>query len=632
MNYLSIENISKNFGESPLFENLSFGINKGDKTALIAVNGAGKTTLMRILTGKEERDSGKITFTDGIRLGYLEQMPNFDPNLTIEELIQTAHNEVLQAKQTYETILNLQNLTHTIENQKLLENATARMDALHAWDYERRLKEMLTKFQIDDLTQKTGVLSGGQLKRLAFALLLVDEPELLLLDEPTNHLDIPMIEWLEKYLRQSNITLLMVTHDRYFLDRICNNILELHVGKLYHHKGNFNYYLEKSAEREETKRIEAEKAGQLLKHETQWMRRMPKARTTKSKSRIDAFYELKEKANYRGAGKQLQLQVSMNRMGSKIMEMRNVSKKYGDFVILDGFDYMFTKGERIGIVGDNGVGKTTFLNLITGNEKADKGRIISGETIVFGYYTQKGIQFDEDQKVIDVVKDIADLIPLGNGFSATASQLLTRFMFPPQMQNQAVSSLSGGEKRRLYLLTVLVRNPNFLILDEPTNDLDLLTLQALEEFIQNYKGCLLIVSHDRYFMDQVVDQLFVFNGSGNVTGFIGNYTEYRDAIELKDQELKLKNAAAKAASVEEKKKNRSIEKKNKRTYKEQNEYEQLEIDIDLLEKEKQILIEKLTSFSSDYEALQLASNRITEIDSLLDSMMLRYLELDEIGN
>ncbi|PKP52014.1 MAG: ABC transporter [Bacteroidetes bacterium HGW-Bacteroidetes-1] len=632
MNYLSVENISKNFGDKSLFENLSFGISKGDKTALIAVNGAGKTTLMRMLMGREEPDSGSITYADGIRVGFLEQHPQFDTEIAIDELVLGSHNEVLKAIRTYESVMAEHRDAHDHAHQKRLEAATSRMDVLHAWDYERRLKEMLTKFEIVDLKQKIGNLSGGQIKRLSLAMILLDEPELLLLDEPTNHLDIPMIEWLERFLKQSNITLLMVTHDRYFLDRVCNNILELFFGKLYHHKGNFTYYVEKSTEREATFRIEVEKAGQLLKQETEWMRRMPRARTTKSKSRIDAFYELKEKAGQRREQQQIQLEMTMNRVGSKILEMRNVSKRYGDVVILDGFDYMFTKGERIGIVGNNGVGKTSFLNLITEIETPDKGRVLSGDTIVYGYYTQQGIQFNEDQKVIDIVKEIADVIQTGNGTVATASQLLSRFMFPPQVQNQPVSLLSGGEKRRLYLLTVLVRNPNFLILDEPTNDLDLLTLQSLEEFIQSFPGCLLIVSHDRYFMDQVVDQLFVFEGNGVVKGFVGNYSDYREACDLKEKESRALMATAKSQKqTEQKNQGSSQQKKTKRSYKEQLEYEQIENDIDALEKEKVALVQKLNDSSIGYIELEKTSNRIAEIDRTGDEKMMRWLELDEIG-
>ncbi len=632
MNYLSVENISKSFGDKTLFENLGFGISKGDKTALIAVNGAGKTTLMRILTGKEDADSGSVTFAEGIRVGYLEQQPDFDTELTIEETIRGEHNKVLQQIKAYEQLTHKLDKTHQdMQLAKELAEATARMDALHAWDYDRRLIEMLSRFGFVDLNQRIGSLSGGQLKRLSLAMLLVDQPDLLLLDEPTNHLDIPMIEWLEKYLRQSNITLLMVTHDRYFLDRVCNNILELFLGKLYHHKGNFSFYVEKSTEREIAIAAEIEKAGQLLKTETEWMRRMPQARTTKSKSRIDAYYDLKEKASQRRTLQQIQLDIKSQRIGSKVLEMRNVHKSFGSVPILEGFDYMFTKGERIGVVGDNGVGKTTFLNLITAGILPDKGRVISGDTIVYGYYTQAGMQFDESKKVIDVVKEIAEIIPSGAGTTATASQWLSRFMFPPPMQNQAVYLLSGGEKRRLYLLTVLIKNPNFLILDEPTNDLDLLTLQALEDFISDYNGCLLIVSHDRYFMDQVVDQLFVFEGNGIVKGFIGNYSEYREARDQKQREEEALQASQKSKTTPQANGNEPAKRKAKRTFKEQKEYEQLETEMAALEVEKAGILDLLAGDLTDYQKITVLSARLKEIENLLDEKLEKWMLLDEIG-
>ncbi len=630
MNYLSVENLSKSFGDKVLFSNLGFGIGKGDKTAFIAINGAGKTTLMRMLTGKEEPDGGSITYAEGIRVGYLEQEPDFPKSLTIDELIKSEHNEVQQCVKLYERLTSQSGENHDDPLlSKQLAEVTTRMEALHAWNYDRRLVEMLTRFGITNLNQTIGSLSGGQVKRLSLAMLLVDQPDLLLLDEPTNHLDIPMIEWLEKYLKQSNITLLMVTHDRYFLDRVCNNILELFLGKLYLHKGNFSYYVQKSTEREAAIAAEIQKAGQLLKTETEWMRRMPQARTTKSKSRIAAYYELKEKAAQRRNQQQIQLDVGTQRIGSKVLEMRNIHKSFGNVPILNGFDYTFTKGERIGVVGDNGVGKTTFLNLITGDLLPDKGRVISGDTIVFGYYTQSGIRFDESKRVIDVVKEIAEIIPSGNGNTATASQWLSRFMFPPAMQNQPVYLLSGGEKRRLYLLTVLIKNPNFLILDEPTNDLDLITLQAMEDFIGEYKGCLLIVSHDRYFMDQVVDQLFVFEGGGEVRGFTGNYSEYREFVENKTREEKAIAMPAEKSQVQQKSEGQPA-RKIKRTYKEQKEYEQVETEILTLEHEKNELTAQLQGNVTDYQCLAQISERIGEIDRELEQRMERWLELDEI--
>lgn len=626
-NLLSVDSISKSFGDKVLFEQLSFGLQQGDKCALVAANGTGKTTLMRLLTGKDSPDEGFIAYADGLRTGFLEQQPDFDPALTIAQLINSGHTEVMQAIKNYESTVKLQ-AEGTIENAKAFELAAAEMERLQAWNYDQRLKQLLTLFEITDLEQVIGTLSGGQRKRLALALVLLDEPELLLLDEPTNHLDIGMIEWLERYLSQANITLLMVTHDRYFLDRVCNNILELFHGELYHHKGNYAYYLRKSEEREENLRIATEKAGQLLKHEQEWMRRQPKARTTKSKSRIDAFYELKEKAGQKRNQQQMQLEVSMQRMGGKVLEMKNVSKSYGANIILDGFEYLFTKGERIGIIGKNGVGKTSFLNIITGKEKADKGQVISGDTVVYGYYTQEGFRFSDEKKVIEVVKDIAEIMPMGDGRSLTASQLLSWFMFPPKVQQQQVSLLSGGEQRRLYLLTVLVRNPNFLILDEPTNDLDLLTLQTLETFLQNYKGCLIIVSHDRYFMDQVVDQLFVFEGEGKVRGFVGNYSDYKERLE--EQQKLEKEEAAKMAPIKTKKTESPDAVRKKRSYKEQKEFEQLAKELKSLETEKQQLTEKLATLN-DYQDIEQAASRIKAIDEALDEKEMRWLELDEIG-
>ncbi len=626
-NLLSVDSISKSYGDKVLFEQLSFGLQQGDKCALVAANGTGKTTLMRLLTGKDSPDNGFIAYADGLRTGFLEQQPDFNPTLTIAELINSGHTEVMQAIKNYETAVNLQ-AEASAENAKTFELASAEMERLQAWNYDQRLKQLLTLFEITDLSQVISTLSGGQRKRLALALVLLDEPELLLLDEPTNHLDIGMIEWLERYLSQANTTLLMVTHDRYFLDRVCNNILELFHGELYHQRGNYEYYLRKSEEREENLRIATEKAGQLLKHEQEWMRRQPKARTTKSKSRIDAFYELKEKAGQKRNQQQMQLEVSMQRIGGKVLEMKNVSKAYGENIILDEFEYLFTKGERIGIIGKNGVGKTSFLNLITGKEKADKGQIISGDTVVYGYYTQEGFRFSDEKKVIEVVKDIAEILPMGDGRSLTASQLLSWFMFPPKVQQQQVSLLSGGEQRRLYLLTVLVRNPNFLILDEPTNDLDLLTLQTLETFLQNYKGCLIIVSHDRYFMDQVVDQLFVFEGEGKVRGFVGNYSDYK---ERNDEQQRLeKEEAAKLAPPKKNKSEATISVRKKRSYKEQKEFEQLAADLQSLEKEKELLTDKLSALI-DYQDIEQAASLIKAIDEALDEKEMRWLELDELG-
>lgn len=627
MNYISIDNISKAYSDKLLFENISFGIEKGEKTALVAANGTGKSTMMKILVGKEECDKGSIAYNENMRIGYLEQMPYFDPTLTIQDVISTGHTDIMSVIQSYEKAL----LNHVDDNNlktKLeLETAISNMDALQAWSYEQRLKQLLYTFDITDLTQTIGTLSGGQIKRLALALVLLDDPDILFLDEPTNHLDMGMIEWLEKYLSQSTKTLFMVTHDRYFLDRVCNKIFELYQGTMYVHKGNYDYYVRKSREREENKRIAAERAGQLLKYELEWMRSTPQARTGKAKARIDAFYDLKEKAKMRRDNNELQFGSDMQRLGGKILEMDRVSKSYGNNVILRDFDYIFKKGERIGIIGKNGIGKSTFLNMITGSENPDSGTIVTGQTVAYGYYTQKGIKFDERKTVVETIKDIAEVIHYGKDKTYSADQLLAHFMFPYSMHRQPVSLLSGGEKRRLYLLTVLVSNPNFLILDEPTNDLDLLTLQKLEDFLQTYKGCLLVVSHDRYFLDQTVDQLFVFEGDGKVKGFMGNYTQYHDYIEEKSKEEKREQAIQKQESKPDKPK--SAERKKKRSYKEQKEYDQLTQEIEDLELEKETLTFKMQD-QLDYQELDKIGKRINEINELLDEKELRWLELDEI--
>lgn len=618
MNYLSVENLSKAFSDKLLFENLSFGIEKGDKTALIAANGTGKSTMMRILVGKEEADGGKIAFNEGVRVGYLEQLPQFDPNLTIEDVISTGHTDIMRVIRNYEEAL---------VNQTNLEKAMAAMDANQAWDYELRLKQLLSTFEINDLNQKVGTLSGGQVKRLALAMVLLDDPDMLFLDEPTNHLDMQMVEWLENYLTQSNVTLFMVTHDRYFLDRVCNKILEMYHGVVYTHNGNFDYYVRKSREREENKRVAAEKAGQMVKHELEWIRATPQARTGKSRARIDAFYDLKEKAKMIRDHTEIQFGVDMQRLGGKILEMHDVTKKYDNTFILKDFDYIFKRGERIGIVGKNGIGKSTFLNMITGNEPCDSGTITTGQTVVYGYYTQGGIKFDESMTVLDTIRNIAEVVHYGKDCVYTADKLLAHFMFPYTMHRQPVSLLSGGEKRRLYLLTILMSNPNFLILDEPTNDLDILTLQKLEDFLKDYKGCLIVVSHDRYFLDQTVDQLFVFEGDGKVKGFMGNYSQYHEWLVEKSKEEHKIQAAAKSDTRENRPS--ATERKRKRSFKEQKEYEQLAIDIENLENEKIELTARLEN-QTDYQQIDKIGKRLNEINDLLDEKELRWLELDEI--
>ncbi|MEJ6793581.1 MAG: ABC-F family ATP-binding cassette domain-containing protein [Flavobacteriales bacterium] len=623
MNYLSVDNLGKNYGERILFEGLNFGLNQGDKMALIANNGTGKSSMIKIIAGKDHQDEGTVTIRKNLKVGYLSQDPDFDFNLTVEELIKTNKSEVSLLIKQYEEALIAQSENDNSQNQNNLENLTDLMNEKNAWDYERRIKQILSKFNIVDLDQKVEGLSGGQKKRLSLALLLIDEPDLLLLDEPTNHLDIDMIEWLEKFLQQQKITLLMVTHDRYFLDRVCNQILELEDGDLFHHKGNYNYFLEKREERVAAMDTEVSKANKLMKKELDWMRRQPKARTTKSKARISNFDNIKQKAQSKGIKQEIVLDVKMNRIGGKILELKKVHKSYGDLKILDGFDYTFNKGDRIGIIGKNGVGKTTFLNLLTQLETADSGKINVGETIIYGYFSQEGIQIKDDKRVIDVLKDIAEVIEMADGKKLTASQLLTYFMFPPKSQHTFVSKLSGGEKRRLYLLTVLIKNPNFLILDEPTNDLDLLTLNKLEEFLSQFQGCLIIVSHDRYFMDKLCNHLFIFEGEGKIKDVYTSYSEYRK------NKIEEDNPKKKAESKAEEK---APKKNNKVSFKDKFEYDQLEKDIATLESRKKELEVEITKENLSFDAINQLSDELGTLMSTLDENSMRWLELDELIN
>jgi len=622
MNYLSAENISKSFGDQTLFEGITFGLARGDKTAIIARNGTGKTTLLRILTGLESTDTGEYTFRNGIRVAFLEQAPDLDPSLTIDELIATANTPVLKVIQHYEDVLQMHTAKETAESARLLEEATAEMDHLHGWDYERRLKLLLDLFRITDTTQQISTLSGGEKKRLALALVLLDEPEVLILDEPTNHLDIDMIEWLELYLSTSKLTLLMVTHDRYFLDRVCNRIIELSMGKLFQYQGNYEYFLEKRAEREDLRQVEAHRAGQLMKQELDWLRRMPKARTGKSKARIDAFQGIKEKANQVQAEAELRLKVKSPRLGGKILELEHLNKSYGSLKIIDDFTYKFAKGERLGMIGRNGTGKTTFLNVITGLEQADAGEIDMGETLVTGYYRQMGPEWKKEQRVIDAVKDIAEVVAMEDGRTISASQFLEHFMFSPESQYKMISKLSGGELRRLHLLTVLIKNPNFLILDEPTNDLDLFALNKLEEFLLNFKGCLVIVSHDRYFLDKLTEHIFVFEGAGAIRDHYGSYSDYRRQRESSRKPERKAPKALKNPPVEKRK-------KTKLTFKEQQEYDKLEPEIEALEEEKSTLETELGTGSLDYESLNQKSSRVAELIELIDTKMQRWSDLGE---
>ncbi|MGZ0017617.1 ABC-F family ATP-binding cassette domain-containing protein [Yeosuana sp. AK3] len=521
MNYLTVENISKSYGELTLFENISFSVHKDEKIAFVAKNGTGKTSILNILSGDDEPDSGTITYRNGIAISFLPQDPKLDPSLTVEETIFASENPILKV------ILNYEHALLNPENEEVYQKAFDAMEQYQAWDFETQYKQILFKLKLEDLNQKVSTLSGGQKKRLSLANALINKPDLLILDEPTNHLDLEMIEWLEGFFAKENITLFMVTHDRYFLERVCNEIIELDEGQLYSYKGNYSYYLEKREARIEQTEVETGKAKQLFKKELEWIRRQPKARTTKSKSRIDDFQDIKHRASQRRNDHEVQLELNMERLGNKIIELHKVTKSFKDKVILNNFSYMFQSGERLGIIGKNGTGKTTFLNLLTQHSKPDAGKVITGETVKFGYYTQDGIAIKPEQKVIDVIREYGDYIPLKKGRQISAQQLLERFLFSRKKQYDFVEKLSGGERKRLYLCTVLIQNPNFLILDEPTNDLDIVTLNVLENFLLDFPGCVIVVSHDRYFMDKVVDHLLVFKGDGIIEDFPGNYTDFR---------------------------------------------------------------------------------------------------------
>lgn len=627
MNLLSVDSISKSYGIRVLFNNVSFGIEEGQKVALVARNGAGKSTLLRIITGKDTPDSGKVTLRNDIKVGYLDQDPDFPSNVSIQQAIFSSNTPAINAIKEYELAVERSQENHNDENALRLEKAIAKMDLLKAWDYEVKIKEVLSKLDIHHLNQNIDSLSGGQRKRVALAKLIIDEPQLIIMDEPTNHLDLDMIEWMEGYLQRSDISLLLVTHDRYFLDRVCTEIVELDNQTLYRYKGNYSYFIEKKAEREFNESREIDKARNLMRKELEWIRKMPKARGTKSKSRISAFYDLKEKASQKTTEQELQLNVKMSRIGGKILELKKLYKNYGDKVILKGFDYTFRNGERIGIVGKNGIGKSTFLNILAGIEQADSGKVNVGETIVFGYYSQKGMHLKEDKRVIEVVKDIGEFIPMGDGSKLSASQLLTLFQFPPEMQYTYVSKLSGGEKKRLYLMTVLMKNPNFLILDEPTNDLDLLTLNTLEDFLVNFQGCIIIVSHDRYFMDKLVDQLFIFEGDGLIKGFTGNYSDYREME--REQQKEAKEGKKDTEKVQKTEHTTPDTPKAKLSFKEKFELEQIEKELPQLEKQKEDLNNLLNSGISDHQKITEIADILAKVSEEIDVKTLRWLELSE---
>ena len=619
--YLQVENLTKSFGERVLFEHVSFGLAEGRRVGLIAQNGSGKTTLLNILSGKEGYDEGKITFRNDLHIGYLEQTPHYSEELTVMEACFYHGNQVTRLIKEYEECLQTPGTPG-------LDALIERMEQEKAWDYERQAKQILSQLKIRDFDQKIGSLSGGQLKRVALANVLITEPDLLILDEPTNHLDLDMVEWLEEYLGRGNLSLLMVTHDRYFLDRVCSEILEIDDRQIYSYRGNYSYYLEKRQERIDSARAEIARANNLYRTELEWMRRMPQARGHKARYREDAFYELEKVAKRQVHEANVKLDVKASYIGSKIFEAEHLCKRFGDLKILDDFSYIFARYEKMGIIGNNGTGKSTFIKILMGLEKPDSGKLEIGETVRFGYYSQEGLKFDEQMKVIDVITDIAEVVELGNGKRLTASQFLQHFLFSPATQHNYVYKLSGGERRRLYLCTVLMRNPNFLVLDEPTNDLDIVTLQVLEEYLRNFKGCLIVVSHDRYFMDKVVDHLLVFNGQGDIRDFPGNYSDYRDwkiAKENHDrQEKKLK---------EEKKPQRARTHTTRRmTFKERKEFEQLEKEIAALEAEKKALEEALCSGSLGVDELTEKSKRLPLLNEELDEKSMRWLELDEIEN
>ncbi len=613
MNYLSVENISKSYGERVLFEDLSFGINKDQKIAFIAKNGTGKTSILNILIGKDTPDTGQVISRKGIHIAYLAQTDNLNSEETIEEAIFSSDNKTLKIIQQYENALK------NPENEEAYQNAFDLMEQHHAWDFETQYKQILSKLKLDDLNLKISTLSGGQRKRVSLAIILINKPDLLILDEPTNHLDLEVIEWLENYFKKEKITLFMVTHDRYFLERVCNEIVELDQGKLHTYKGNYSYYLEKKEERLAIEQTTVNKAKNLFKKELDWMRRQPKARTTKSKSRIDDFYEIKEKAHNRRNNHKVQLEINMERLGSKIIELHNISKAFGEKVVLNKFDYVFKRGERIGIIGKNGTGKSSFLNIITQKLPVDSGKVIIGETIKFGYYTQSGIIIKEGQKVIEVIKEYGEYIPLAKGQKISAGHLLERFLFDRKKQYDFVEKLSGGELKRLYLCTVLIQNPNFLILDEPTNDLDILTLNVLENFLLDFPGNLLVVSHDRYFMDKVVDQLFVFDTNGIIKGFPGNYSDYRayeDSQPTKEF-LREKKTDTRVKSPS----------KGKLSYHEQKEFQELEKEIAKLEKEKISIEKQFVAYEIESEKINETSQKLQKIIHTIETKEERWLAL-----
>lgn len=618
--YLQVENLSKRFGDQLLFEGISFTIFENQKVALIARNGTGKTTLMEILAGNDTPETGQITKTGDIRIGYLRQIPDLPENQTVFEAVFQSGDETVEIIRKFEEAVR--------HNQKDdISKYTELMERHHAWDFEVKVKQILTQLKITDFDQPVSQLSGGQKKRVALANVLINEPDLLMLDEPTNHLDLEMIEWLENYLEKTKITLFMVTHDRYFLDRVCDEILEMEGNTIYRHRGNYSYFLEKRNERIEMQMAGVDKAKNLLRTELEWARRMPQARGHKSRYRMERVDDLIIKASQNLSENNIDLSMNSSRIGNKILDIENISKSYDNLQLIKDFSYKFQRFEKVGIVGKNGTGKSTFLNIITGNIPPDSGIVEIGQTIRFGYYKQSGIEFNPGEKVIDAVNKIAEVINFDDGRKVTASQMLTTFLFPPDTQYSFIEKLSGGEKRRLYLCTILMTNPNFLILDEPTNDLDIMTLAVLEDYLRVFQGCVIIVSHDRYFMDKIVDHLFVFDGEGTIKDFPGSYTIWRNKqLEAEDLERKLKKPEPKAAAKPAKEKERKL------SFKEKRELEQLEIELKKLEIEKALISEELNSGELNNSQLVEKSNRFGELTAMLEEKEMRWLELSEIEN
>ena len=612
MQYLALENVSRSYGDKVLFKNVNLSITKGDKIALVAKNGSGKTTLLKVIAGEEGSDgeNAKINISKEIKISILKQDPTFDPNATVLEMIFDSDNEAIMAVRDYEKALQM-------NDEVMLQKCVTRLEDLKAWDLESKIHEILHKLLLTDMDQKTGQMSGGQKKRLALAKILIEEPDFLILDEPTNHLDMEMIEWLENFLQQPNLTLFMVTHDRYFLERVCNEIIELDNGNTYIYRGNYSQYLEKREARLLNDAVTLEKTKKLFSKELEWMRRQPQARSTKAKSRIDDFYDIKEKAQVRLQNDDMKIMVQASRLGSKILEAHSLVKSFGDKIILDGFTYKFKKGERIGIVGQNGTGKSTILKLLTQEIKPDGGKIVVGDTIVFGYYTQDGLVLNEDKMVIDVIRDIAEYIPLEKGQKISAESMLERFLFPRPQQRVYVSQLSGGEKRRLYLLTILMKNPNFLILDEPTNDLDIITLNVLEDYLSDFPGCIIIVTHDRYFMDKLVDHLFILEGNAKIRDYNGTYSEYR-ALKKTEERDKSKEEKTSAIEVVE----LSLENKSKATFEQRKDFARLEKEIKKLE-------EKKAEITSLFEDASLSPQKIMELSKELDKVNEQISEKEE---